>query len=94
VDERLRHVRHGKAAMVVTHTVDANRFQDPRRPEHPERLAVAPPPKWDASKPEEYHASYFDIDGYMINKYISDPRRPRPCCSSTTCAATRRIIAS
>jgi len=66
----------GKAAMVVTHTVDANRFQDAKKaPNIQNDWAVAPPPKWDASKPDEYHASYFDIDGYMINKFISDPQK-------------------
>jgi ABC-type glycerol-3-phosphate transport system substrate-binding protein len=66
----------GKAAMVVTHTVDANRFQDPKKaPNIQNDWAVAPPPKWDASKPDEYHASYFDIDGYMINRFIPDNQK-------------------
>jgi ABC-type glycerol-3-phosphate transport system substrate-binding protein len=63
----------GKAAMVITHTVDANRFQDPQKaPNIQKDWGVAPPPKWDKTKPDEYHASYFDIDGYMINKFIND----------------------
>ncbi len=66
----------GKAAMVMTHTVDANRYQDPKKaPNIQNDWAVAPPPKWDATKPDEYHASYFDIDGYMINKYIKDNQK-------------------
>lgn len=66
----------GKAAMVMTHTVDANRFKDPKKaPNIQNDWAVAPPPKWDASKPDEYHASYFDIDGYMINKFINDGQK-------------------
>jgi ABC-type glycerol-3-phosphate transport system substrate-binding protein len=66
----------GKTAMVMTHTVDANRYQDPKKaPNIQGDWAVAPPPKWDASKPDEFHASYFDIDGYMINRYISDNQK-------------------
>jgi len=66
----------GKAAMVITHTVDANRYQDPKKaPGIQNDWAVAPPPKWDASKPDDYHASYYDIDGYMINKFISDKQK-------------------
>jgi ABC-type glycerol-3-phosphate transport system substrate-binding protein len=66
----------GKAAMVMTHTVDANRYQDPKKaPNIQNDWAVGPPPKWDASKPDEYHASYFDIDGYMINKFIKDNQK-------------------
>jgi multiple sugar transport system substrate-binding protein len=66
----------GKAAMVMTHTVDANRYQDPKKaPNIQNDWAVAPPPKWDASKPDEYHASYFDIDGYMINRFINDKQK-------------------
>jgi ABC-type glycerol-3-phosphate transport system substrate-binding protein len=66
----------GKAAMVVTHTVDANRFQDPKKaPNIQNDWAVAAPPKWDASKPDDYHASYFDIDGYMINRFIPDNQK-------------------
>ncbi|HSR14100.1 MAG TPA: extracellular solute-binding protein, partial [Thermodesulfobacteriota bacterium] len=66
----------GKAAMVMTHTVDANRFQDPQKaPNIQKDWAVAPPPKWDSSKPDDYHASYFDIDGYMINKFIKDNQK-------------------
>jgi ABC-type glycerol-3-phosphate transport system substrate-binding protein len=66
----------GKAAMVITHTVDANRYQDPKKaPNIQGDWAVAAPPKWDASKPEENHASYFDIDGYMINKFIPDSQK-------------------
>ncbi|MGB9700456.1 MAG: extracellular solute-binding protein [Thermodesulfobacteriota bacterium] len=66
----------GKAAMVMTHTVDANRFQDPKKaPAIQNDWAVAPPPKWDKTKPDAYHASYFDIDGYMINKYINDNQK-------------------
>lgn len=66
----------GKAAMVITHTVDANRFQDPKKaPNIQGDWAVALPPKWDASKPDEYHASYYDIDGYMINKFINDKQK-------------------
>ena len=66
----------GKAAMVMTHTVDANRFQDAKKaPNIQNDWGVAPPPKWDKSKPDEYHASYFDIDGYMINKYINDKQK-------------------
>jgi ABC-type glycerol-3-phosphate transport system substrate-binding protein len=66
----------GKAAMVMTHTVDANRFQDPKKaPNIQNDWGVAPPPKWDASKPDEYHASYFDIDGYMINRFIKDNQK-------------------
>jgi ABC-type glycerol-3-phosphate transport system substrate-binding protein len=66
----------GKAAMVITHTVDANRFQDPKKaPNIQNDWAVAPPPKWDASKPEDYHASYYDIDGYMINRFIKDGQK-------------------
>ncbi len=66
----------GKAAMVVTHTVDANRFQDAKKaPNIQNDWAVAPPPKWDASKPDEYHASYYDIDGYMINRFIDDKQK-------------------
>jgi len=66
----------GKAAMVMTHTVDANRYQDPKKaPNIQNDWAVAPPPKWDASKPDEYHASYYDIDGYMINKFIKDNQK-------------------
>jgi ABC-type glycerol-3-phosphate transport system substrate-binding protein len=66
----------GKAAMVMTHTVDANRFQDPKKaPNIQKDWGVAPPPKWDKTKPDDYHASYFDIDGYMINKYINDKQK-------------------
>jgi ABC-type glycerol-3-phosphate transport system substrate-binding protein len=66
----------GKAAMVMTHTVDANRYQDPQKaPAIQNDWGVAPPPKWDQTKPDEYHASYFDIDGYMINKFISDKQK-------------------
>jgi len=66
----------GKAAMVVTHTVDANRFQDPKKaPAIQNDWAVAPPPKWDAAKSDELHASYFDIDGYMINRFIPDSQK-------------------
>ena len=66
----------GKAAMVMTHTVDANRFQDPKKaPGIQNDWAVAPPPKWDKTKPDAYHASYFDIDGYMINKFINDKQK-------------------
>jgi ABC-type glycerol-3-phosphate transport system substrate-binding protein len=66
----------GKAAMVMTHTVDANRFKDPKKaPNIQNDWAVAPPPKWDASKPDDYHASYYDIDGYMINKFIKDNQK-------------------
>ena len=66
----------GKAAMVMTHTVDANRFQDPQKaPNIQKDWGVAPPPKWDKTKPDEYHASYFDIDGYMINKFINDKQK-------------------
>lgn len=66
----------GKAAMVVTHTVDANRYQDPKKaPNIQGDWAVALPPKWDASQPDANHASYFDIDGYMVNKYISDKQK-------------------
>ena len=66
----------GKAAMVMTHTVDANRFQDAQKaPNIQKDWGVAPPPKWDKTKPDEYHASYFDIDGYMINKYIKDNQK-------------------
>jgi ABC-type glycerol-3-phosphate transport system substrate-binding protein len=66
----------GKAAMVMTHTVDANRYQDPQKaPAIQNDWGVAPPPKWDQTKPDAYHASYFDIDGYMINKFISDKQK-------------------
>jgi len=66
----------GKAAMVMTHTVDANRYQDAKKaPNIQNDWGVAPPPKWDASKPDEYHASYFDIDGYMINRFIKDNQK-------------------
>ena len=66
----------GKAAMVMTHTVDANRFKDPKKaPNIQNDWGVAPPPKWDASKPDEYHASYYDIDGYMINRFINDGQK-------------------
>ena len=66
----------GKAAMVVTHTVDANRYMDPKKaPNIQGDWAVALPPKWDASKPDADHASYFDIDGYMVNKVISDKQK-------------------
>ena len=63
----------GKAAMIMTHTVDANRYKNPANaPAIQGDWAVAPPPKWDASMPDTYHASYFDIDGYMINRFIDD----------------------
>ena len=66
----------GKAAMVMSHTVDANRFQDPAKaPGIKGDWDVAAPPKWDDAMPDEYHASYFDIDGYMINKYIDDRQK-------------------
>ena len=66
----------GKAAMVMTHTVDANRFQDPgKAPGIEGDWAVAAPPKWDKTMPDDYHASYFDIDGYMINKAIDDNQK-------------------
>jgi len=62
--------------MVVTHTVDANRFMDSKKaPNIQGDWAVALPPKWDASKPDADHASYFDIDGYMVNKVISDKQK-------------------
>ncbi|MBC7189005.1 extracellular solute-binding protein, partial [Candidatus Aerophobetes bacterium] len=66
----------GKAAMVMTHTVDANRFQDPAKaPGIKGDWKVAAPPKWDEAMPDEYHASYFDIDGYMINNFIDDNKK-------------------
>jgi multiple sugar transport system substrate-binding protein len=66
----------GKAAMIMTHTVDANRYQNPANaPAIQGDWAVAPPPKWDASMPDTYHASYFDIDGYMINRFINDKQK-------------------
>lgn len=66
----------GKAAMVMTHTVDANRFQDPKKaPKIQGDWAVAAPPKWDKTMPDDYHASYFDIDGYMINNAIDDNQK-------------------
>ncbi|MEW6229865.1 MAG: extracellular solute-binding protein, partial [Bacillota bacterium] len=66
----------GKAAMVMTHTVDANRYQNPKvAPGIQGDWAVAPPPRWDKSKPDSCHASYFDIDGYMINTYINDKQK-------------------
>ncbi len=66
----------GKAAMVTSHTVDANRFQNPETaPGIQGDWAVAAPPKWDESMPDDYHASYFDIDGYMINNAINDNQK-------------------
>jgi multiple sugar transport system substrate-binding protein len=66
----------GKAAMVMSHTVDANRFQNPANaPAIQGDWAVAPPPKWDASEPDSHKASYFDIDGYMINRFINDKQK-------------------
>jgi ABC-type glycerol-3-phosphate transport system substrate-binding protein len=66
----------GKAAMVMSHTVDANRFKDAANaPAIQGDWAVAPPPKWDASQPDSYKASYFDIDGYMINRFINDKQK-------------------
>jgi len=65
-----------KAAMVMTHTVDANRFQDPEKaPGIEGDWAVAAPPKWDKTMPDDYHASYFDIDGLMINNFINDNQK-------------------
>ncbi|MGQ9631359.1 MAG: extracellular solute-binding protein [bacterium] len=66
----------GKAAMIMSHTVDANRYQDPQKaPAIQGDWAVASPPKWDATKPDSYHASYFDVDGYMINAFINDRQK-------------------
>jgi multiple sugar transport system substrate-binding protein len=66
----------GKAAMIMTHTVDANRYKNPANaPAIQGDWAVAPPPKWDASEPDSHHASYFDIDGYMINRFIDDNQK-------------------
>ncbi|MBD3304831.1 extracellular solute-binding protein [candidate division KSB3 bacterium] len=66
----------GKTAMVMTHTVDANRYQDPKSaPGIQGDWAVAAPPKWDESMPDSYHASYFDVDGYMINTFINDKQK-------------------
>jgi ABC-type glycerol-3-phosphate transport system substrate-binding protein len=66
----------GKAAMVLTHTVDANRFKDPKAaPGIKDDWAVTPPPKWDASQPDTNRASYFDIDGYMVNRFINDKQK-------------------
>jgi ABC-type glycerol-3-phosphate transport system substrate-binding protein len=66
----------GKAAMVMSHTVDANRYQDPKKaPGIQGDWAVTSPPKWDDSKPDSYHASYFDVDGYMINTFINDRQK-------------------
>ena len=66
----------GKAAMIMTHTVDANRYQDPKKaPGIKGDWAVTSPPKWDDTKPENYHASYFDVDGLMINTYINDNQK-------------------
>ncbi len=66
----------GKAAMIMTHTVDANRYQDPKKaPGIKGDWAVTSPPKWDDTKPDSYHASYFDVDGYMINNFINDRQK-------------------
>jgi len=66
----------GKAAMIMTHTVDANRFQDPKKaPGIKGDWAVASPPKWDDTQPDSCHASYFDVDGYMINNFIKDEQK-------------------
>jgi multiple sugar transport system substrate-binding protein len=66
----------GKTAMVMSHTVDANRFKVPANaPAIQGDWAVAPPPKWDASEPDSHKASYFDIDGYMINRFIDDKHK-------------------
>lgn len=66
----------GKAAMVTSHTVDANRYQDPEKaPGIQGDWAVAAPLKWDETMPDDYHASYFDIDGYMINNAIDDNQK-------------------
>jgi ABC-type glycerol-3-phosphate transport system substrate-binding protein len=66
----------GKAAMIMTHTVDANRYQDPKKaPKIQGDWAVTSPPKWDDTKPDSYHASYFDVDGLMINNYINDKQK-------------------
>jgi ABC-type glycerol-3-phosphate transport system substrate-binding protein len=66
----------GKAAMVMTHTVDANRFQNPENaPAIQGDWAVTSPPKWDDSMPDSNHASYFDVDGYMINTFINDKQK-------------------
>lgn len=66
----------GKAAMIMTHTVDANRYQDPAKaPAIQGDWAVTSPPKWDDSMPDTNHASYFDIDGYMINTFIKDNQK-------------------
>ncbi|MBW2056614.1 MAG: extracellular solute-binding protein [Deltaproteobacteria bacterium] len=66
----------GKAAMIMTHTVDANRYQDRKKaPGIQGDWAVTLPPKWDDAKPDSDHASYLDIDGYMINTYINDRQK-------------------
>jgi ABC-type glycerol-3-phosphate transport system substrate-binding protein len=66
----------GKTAMVMSHTVDANRYKDPQKaPGIEGDWAVAAPPKWDDSMPDSYHASYFDVDGYMINTFIDDKQK-------------------
>ncbi len=45
----------GKAVMVMTHTVDANRFKDPKKALAIQNdWAVAPSPKWDKTKPADY----------------------------------------
>ena len=66
----------GKSAMVITHTVDANRYNDPEKaPAIQGDWAVVASPKWDDSMPDEYKASYFDVDGYMINTFIKDNQK-------------------
>ncbi|HUV07600.1 MAG TPA: extracellular solute-binding protein, partial [Spirochaetia bacterium] len=66
----------GKTAMAISHTVDANRFQDPQKaPGIKGDWAVVPAPKWDASQPDSNKAAYFDIDGYMINRFINDKQK-------------------
>ena len=65
-----------KAAMIITHTVDANRFKNPdNAPGIQGDWAVAASPKWDDSMPDEYKATYFDVDGYMINTFIKDNQK-------------------
>ncbi len=61
----------GKAAMVLAHTADSDRFRSAQTaPGIWNDWAAAPPPKWDENRPDTNRSGRLELDGYVVNKFI------------------------
>lgn len=66
----------GKAAMVLAHTIDTDRFGNAQMaPGIRNDWAAVPAPKWDEEQPDTSMACRLDLEGYAVNRFIDDGQK-------------------